>query len=430
MSGDGRDEQVELERTAQLNALGDVVDRVGEVGLLLGRGKLGPNVDHVSTETTDAQSVAASVQASPPRPSPYLVLDLAMVRAGYAELRAALPEARVYYAVKANPEPAVLATLATAGSGFDVASPGEISQVLELGAPPEMLCYANPVRKPTDVAAAAASGVRLFVTDSAEDVDVLAEAAPGVSVLVRLAVDEAGSATPFGGKFGASPDEAGPLLRRADALGLDVAGLSFHVGSQQVRPAAWAHAIGAAAQVSAGFGAPIRLLDLGGGFPVPYRDAVPTLAEYATTIRTAVRQHFPRHPPALAVEPGRLLVAEAGVLHARVVRVSQRHDGRRWVYLDVGRYSGLAETEGEAIRYRLATEHDGGPVAPAVLAGPTCDGDDVLYRDVSLPVALRAGDAIRFLAAGAYSASYASVGFNGLPPLPVHCVDTNAGSQR
>ncbi len=382
----------------------------------------------MTTQTPDAPPVAASVQASAPRPSPHLVVDLATVRARYAELRAALPEARIYYAVKANPEPAVLAALAGAGSGFDVASPGEISQVLGLGAPPELLCYANPVRKPAEVAAAAGAGVRLFVTDSAEDVDVLAAAAPGASVMVRLAVDEAGAATPFGGKFGCSPAEAVSLLRRALALGLDVAGLSFHVGSQQVRPVAWAHAIGTAAQVAAGFGAPIRLLDLGGGFPVPYRDAVPALAEYATTIRTAVRQHFPHRPPALAVEPGRFLVAEAGVLHACVVRVSRRHDGRRWVYADVGRYGGLAETEGEAIGYRLATEHDGGPEAPAVLAGPTCDGDDVLYRDVSLPVALRAGDTIRFLAAGAYCASYASVGFNGLPPLPVHCVDTGAGT--
>jgi ornithine decarboxylase len=159
---------------------------------------------------------------------------------------------------------------------------------------------------------------------------------------------------------------------------------------------------------------------------VRYRTPVPGIGELAAEIRAAVRRWFPGRAPELAVEPGRLLVAEAGVLHASVVRVSRRHDGRRWVYLDVGRYGGLAETEGEAIGYRPATGHDGGPLAPAVLAGPTCDGDDVLYREIQLPVALRSGDAVRLLAAGAYTASYASVGFNGLPPLAVRC--TGSGS--
>lgn len=351
---------------------------------------------------------------------PYLELDLTVVRARYNELREALPRARVFYAVKANPEPAVLRTLAEAGSGFDVASPGEIALLDGLGGE---RCYANPVRKPAEVSAAATAGVRLFVTDSAEDLRVLAANAPGASVLARIAVDEAGSATPFGGKFGCAEPEAARLLREAARHGLKPAGVSFHVGSQQTRPAAWADAIAAAARVARQAGSPIRLLDLGGGFPVRYREPVPGVAEYAAVIRDAVRRHFPGQAPELAVEPGRLLVAEAGTLHTEVVRVSERHDGRRWVYLDVGRYGGLAETEGEAIGYRLATPHDGGPVGPAVLAGPTCDGDDVLYREVTLPLALRAGDPVRLLAAGAYTASYASVGFNGLPPLPVRCLE-------
>ncbi|MDQ2709085.1 MAG: type III PLP-dependent enzyme [Actinomycetota bacterium] len=358
--------------------------------------------------------------------SPYLSVDLAVVRDRLAALRAALPDARVFYAVKANPSDAVVAALAEAGAGFDVASPGEVELALRHGADPAGLCYANPVRKPADVLSAAHAGVRLFVTDSSEDLAVLAVHAPGADVLVRLAVDEVGSATPFGGKFGCSRSEAAGLLRGAGTLGLRPAGLSFHVGSQQLRPAAYATAIEAAAQVTLDAGlARLPLLDVGGGFPVRYREPVPPLTRYTAEIRAAVRTHFPEHPPELAVEPGRFLVAEAGVLHAQVVRVSQRHDGRRWVYLDVGRYGGLAETEGEAIGYRVATPHDGGELAPAVLAGPTCDGDDVLYREMALPRALRPGDSVRLLAAGAYTASYSSVAFNGLPPLAVRCVDTD-----
>lgn len=357
-------------------------------------------------------------------PTPFLSMDLAVVRARFAELRAALPGARVFYAVKANPAPEVVATLAAAGAGFDVASVGELRQTLALGADPGMLCHANPVRARDDVLEAVRAGVRLLVTDSAEDLEMLAECAPGAQVLVRLAVDEQGSATPFGGKFGCSRAEAAGLLRRAATVGLRPVGLSFHVGSQQVRPRAWGAAISAAAAVVAEAGwTRLPLLDLGGGFPVRYRDDVPALAGIAEEIHAAVRTHFPHEPPELAVEPGRFLVAEAGVLHCAVVRVSRRHDGRRWVYLDVGRYGGLAETEGEAIGYRLATPYDGAESAPAVVAGPTCDGDDVLYRELALPVELRTGDRIRIMAAGAYTASYSSVGFNGMPPLTVVCHD-------
>lgn len=385
--------------------------------------------------TTDAAAAAWALDA-PPGPTPCLVLDLAVVRERYAELRGHLPEARVYYAVKANPDPAVLSALAALGSRFEVASPGELALLQRLGVHGRRVCYGNPVRKPAEVAAAWAAGVPRYVTDSSEDLEVLAERAPGARILVRVAVDEAGSITPFSGKFGCSPEEAARLLDLAGELGLDAAGLCFHVGSQQTRPRAWADAVAVAAEVAASVTAaggpsasgPVRLLDLGGGFPVRYDNEVPAFTEYAAAIRGAIRRHFPGRAPELAVQPGRLLVAEAGVLHAEVLRVSHRHDGRRWVYLDVGRYGGLAETEGEAIRYQLATPHDGGPMAPAVLAGPTCDGDDLLYWDIALPKALGPGDRVRLLAAGAYTASYASVGFNGLPPLPVHCVDSGTGA--
>ncbi|MGQ0575261.1 MAG: type III PLP-dependent enzyme [Pseudonocardia sp.] len=352
--------------------------------------------------------------------TPCLLLDLAVVRDRHRALAAALPGARLLYAVKANPHPDVLATLAVLGCGFDVASIAEVRLALDAGAAPGGLSFGNPVRKAADVAAAAAVGVREFVTDSPEDLAVLAAAAPGAGVLARIAVDDAGSATPFAGKFGCSPATAAQLLRRAPDLGLVPGGVSFHAGSQQLDPTAWARGIAAAAQVVCPRPA---VLNLGGGLPVAYDAPVPPVEAYAGAIEAALRVHFPGGRPALAVEPGRFLVAEAGVLRSEVVRVSHRDDGRRWVYLDVGRYGGLAETENEAIRYRISTPHDGGPAGPAVLAGPTCDGDDVLYRRIELPLALRAGDVVTLHATGAYTASYASVGFNGIAPLPVACVD-------
>jgi ornithine decarboxylase len=360
-------------------------------------------------------------------PTPFLVLDRAVVADRYRALAAAFPGAAIHYAVKACPEPAVMETLVALGSSFDVASPAEIRLAIKAGADPAALCYGNPVRSAADVTAAWTAGVRRFVTDSAEDLDVLAAHAPGAGVLVRLLVSDAGSATPFAAKFGASTDEAVRLLRAAARSGLRADGIAFHAGSQQSRPDAFGEAVGTAAGVAAQAGIRRPVLDVGGGFPVAYRSPVPCPAEFAGAIGAAVDAavragHI--DGVKLMLEPGRALVADAGVLRASVVRVSRRPgiDHRRWVYLDVGRYSGLAETEGEAIAYPLRVPGRGGPCGPVVLAGPSCDGDDVLYRRTPclLPLALEAGDAVDLLAAGAYTASYASVGFNGFEPLAVH----------
>jgi ornithine decarboxylase len=360
-------------------------------------------------------------------PTPFLVLDLDVVQARHRAVAEAFPGAGVHYAVKACPDPDVLRRLAGLGCGFDVASLAEVRLALAAGADPGGLCFGNPVRSGGDVAAAHRAGVRRFVTDSAEDLAVLAERAPGAAVLVRLLVSDAGSATPFTGKFGASPAEAVRLLRAAAAAGLRAQGVAFHAGSQQTRPEAFRVAVATAARVAAAAGLRRPVLDVGGGLPVPYRRPVPAPATFAAAVATEVRAAVRGgviDGVDLLLEPGRALVAEAGVLRTRVLRVSRRPgiDHRRWVYLDVGRYSGLAETEGEAVDYPVRVPGRDGPAGPVVLAGPTCDGDDVLYRRTPypLPLALRAGDAVDLLCAGAYTASYASVGFNGFGPLPVH----------
>jgi ornithine decarboxylase len=378
-------------------------------------------------------SYRASVSAAVERfletadlPTPFLVLDRAVVADRYRALAAAFPGAVLHYAVKACPEPPVLKTLVELGSSFDVASPAEIRLAVKAGADPASLCYGNPVRSPADVTAAWTAGVRRFVSDSAEDLDVLAAHAPGAGVLVRLLVSDAGSATPFAAKFGAAPDEAVRLLRAAERKGLRAIGIAFHAGSQQSRPDAFAEAVGDAVRVAALAGMRRPVLDVGGGFPVAYRSPVPGPPAFAEAIGAAVDAavlsgHI--DGTELYLEPGRALVADAGVLRASVVRVSRRPgiDHRRWVYLDVGRYSGLAEAEGEAIAYPLRVPGRDGPCGPVVLAGPTCDGDDVLYRRTPclLPLTLEPGDAVDLLVAGAYTASYASVGFNGFEPLAV-----------
>ncbi|WP_190818154.1 type III PLP-dependent enzyme [Saccharopolyspora pogona] len=361
--------------------------------------------------------------------TPCLVMDLAQVRDRYRQLRTALPDARICYAVKANPTPEVVGELVALGASFDVASPGEIDLCLAKGAAPESISYGNTIKKRRDIARAYEQGVRLFVTDSAADLTNIAEVAPGSQVFCRVLVDNKGSRTPFGRKFGCPPETAAQLLRRAQELGLDAYGVSFHIGSQQLEPVAWEHGISAARRVfedCAAHGVRLRMVNLGGGLPSGYTESAPPLADYVRRIEESLDRNFGAQRPELLIEPGRFIVGDAGVLRSEVVLVSDSSDGERsWVYLDIGRYNGLAETEGEAITYRLRTSRDGDPLGPVVLAGPTCDGDDVLYQRTryELPRTLRGGDWVDLLSAGAYTASYSSVGFNGFTPLPTYCVD-------
>ena len=354
--------------------------------------------------------------------TPFLELDLDVVADRYARLAASLPGTAIHYAVKANPHPEVLETLAALGSGFDVASPAEVAAATAAGAPAGELLYSHPVKRRDDVAWAHAAGVRLFVVDSPDEVGKVAQAAPGASVLCRLLTSGEGSDWPLSRKYGAPPDACVRMLRDAAQQGLDPAGVAFHVGSQQRDPGAWAAPIHAGAAI---FGrlerAGLRpwLVDLGGGFPADHEGGHRPLEDYGRAIVREVRAAFGSRQPQTLVEPGRGLVGDAGALVAQVVAVVRRGE-RRWVYLDAGVFTGLVETLDEAIRYRIETSADGAPTGPAVLAGPTCDSADVLYehRPVELPLTLAEGDIVRFLAAGAYTSCYSTVGFNGFAPLP------------
>ncbi len=355
--------------------------------------------------------------------TPCLVVDLDVVRDNYRKIKRHLPAAAIHYAVKANPAPAVLEALAGLGSSFDAAGSAEIDLCLAAGAGPERVAYGNTIKKQKDIAHAFGRGVGLFAFDSAAELAKLAAAAPGSRVYCRILTDDAGSRWPLTAKFGCALSMARDLLLRAGGMGLEAYGVSFHVGSQQTDPRQWEVAIGRTARVFQELreaGIELRMINLGGGFPVRYRDDVPGLKEFAEAVTTAMTRHFGNVPPRTIVEPGRAVAAEAGVLEAEVVLVSRKSDDddTRWVYLDIGKFGGLAETMGEAIRYPILTPHDGGREGPVVIAGPTCDGADVLYEEAgyALPLDLAPGDRVRLLKAGAYTATYASVGFNGLPP--------------
>ncbi len=360
------------------------------------------------------------------RETPFLVVDCDVVVDRYAELRAAIPSAQIFYAVKANPAPELLDALVALGSSFDVASPGEIDLAIAAGADPARLSYGNTIKKRSDIARAHELGVGMFAFDAADELAKLTAEAPGSTVFCRVLCDGAGSDWPLSRKFGCDVDQAVELCLRALDAGHEI-GVCFHVGSQQRQPDAYRVAIELVAeQIAAPLaaaGGRLGYLNVGGGFPGTYLTTGPATAVYGAVIEQSVERSFGADAPKLIAEPGRFLAADAGVLETEVVLVSRKsiHDEHRWVFLDVGLFGGLAECLGEAIKYPIVTV-DGvtdGPDGPVVLAGPTCDSADVLYEEFRyrLPMSLEAGDRLRLLATGAYTTTYAAVAFNGFPPL-------------
>ena len=356
---------------------------------------------------------------------PTLVIDTDVVAQRYAELAQGLGRAHIHFAVKANPAPAILERLVACGSHFDAASRAEIEMCLAAGAAPSAISFGNTIKKPADIAWAAGVGIDLFAADAEEELHKLAAHAPGARVYIRLIVGSLQADWPLSRKFGCALDHAPALFALATELGLRPVGLSFHVGSQTRQASMWAETLDHVAGVwntliAQGF-AP-SLLNIGGGFPAFYGQAVDAPELYAAEVMRQVRARFGAFVDVMA-EPGRGLVAEAGAIAAEVLLVSRKSpmDLHRWVFLDIGKFSGLAETMDEAIRYQFITNRDHEPTAPCILAGPSCDSADVLYekQPVALPLGLQAGDRIVIRNCGAYTSTYASVGFNGFPPLDV-----------
>ena len=355
---------------------------------------------------------------------PCLVVDLDVVRENYQSFAKALPDSRVFYAIKANPEPAVLKLLAELGSSFDCASVAEIDMAFAAGATADRISYGNTIKKERDVAAAFARGIRLFAVDAKEEVEKVGRAAPGAHVFCRILCAGDGAEWPLSRKFGCEPELAIEVLEHAHRLGLDAYGVSFHVGSQQPNPEAWDLALKAAALIFRTLserGIQLRMVNLGGGFPAKYLKKVPAVKTYGRSIHSALRKHFGNQIPETIIEPGRGMVGDAGMIKAEVVLISRKaaDEETRWVYLDIGKFGGLAETMDESIRYPIRTPRDGEDLGACVIAGPTCDSMDVLYEKVPymLPVSLEIGDKVLIEGAGAYTVTYASVGFNGFAPL-------------
>jgi len=361
--------------------------------------------------------------------TPFLVIDLKKVEQKYDELLDTLPFAKIYYAVKANPHESVIRMLVKKGSSFDIASVYELDHILALGAAPEKISYGNTIKKANDIAYAYSKGVRLFATDSENDLIKIAKNAPGSRVFFRILTDGSGADWPLSRKFGAHPDTIYKLILQASEMGLVPYGISFHVGSQQRDIGQWDNAIATCRYLfdaTKAEGVELKMINLGGGFPATYISPTKETSVYGSEIIRFLKEDFGENLPEVLLEPGRFMAGDAGILITEVVLISRKSEANQysWVYLDAGKFGGLIETLDESIKYPIYSEKTG-PVQETILAGPTCDSMDILYENekYELPASLTEGDRLYFFTTGAYTQSYSSVNFNGFPPLRAYVLE-------
>ncbi len=356
--------------------------------------------------------------------TPLLVLSRSALVNNCRALQANLPGIEFFYAAKANPHQFILEALRKLGCSVDVCTHGEMQMALRAGYRPEEMIHTHPCKTVRDLVACYADGLRWFTYDCALELPKLARHAPDANLLLRLAVSATSSVIDLSAKFGAAPDDALDLLLQAARLGLQVRGLSFHVGSQCVAPVDFQTALVEVRRVwdqAADAGLPLEVLDIGGGIPAPYRQAILTREDYCEALTTALAANFGDLPVRIIAEPGRCLCAEAITLVTAVIGKTCRN-GRNWYFIDDGLYGSFSGKVYDHADFPLLAEGaDERTTRPCIVAGPTCDSTDVVSRDQALPN-LEVGELLLVPSMGAYTSVSAS-GFNGMAVARLIAVD-------
>jgi ornithine decarboxylase len=354
--------------------------------------------------------------------TPLLVLQPHLVARRYRELTDRLPGFRLHYAVKASPHPIVLSTIAICGGGFDVATSAEVDLLQQLGLPMDRCIHTNPIKKPVDIDVAYAAGIRTFIVENPCETEKFVGRPADIELLVRLAFRNPAAKSDLSSKFGVEPTDAELLVKHVIAAGVQFAGFSFHIGSQSASAQPYGTALRGTldliTHIAESLGVRSRVIDIGGGFPVAYREPVPTIGAIADVIDGALGQA--RENLTLFAEPGRYLVADCMTLLTSVVGTAER-DGQVWHYLDDGVYGSYSNVMTEDVHPPILALRelvgDDGTYQPVTLAGPTCDSADVIARDYPMP-ALDIGDVVVSPVMGAYTAVTSSR-FNGIPATPI-----------
>jgi ornithine decarboxylase len=368
-----------------------------------------------------AATLAATV------PTPFLVLAPSRIQQNIRTLRRCLPGVELYYAMKSNPDPELLALLNGLVDGIDVASYPEVLLAAAAGFTPERLFHSHPIKKESDIGTCARHGVQWFTFDNPDEIPKLRGHAPDARVLLRLAIKNDSCVVDLGAKYGARPEEALALILEARAAGVNVCGIAFHVGSQSSDPAIYLTALKVVRQLfddAAAAGVRLDTLDIGGGFPIVYRSEMIKLEDFCRVVSRGLSQLFPAGVRILA-EPGRCISGDAMTLVVRVIGRSIRN-GVPWYFIDDGLYGAFSGKLFDHCDYELVPQRVG-PVHDCVVAGPTCDSIDIVSRDQPLPN-LEVGDLLLVPSMGAYTKASAT-SFNGFQP-PVTVVDDGQTAPR
>ncbi|MDO9471363.1 MAG: type III PLP-dependent enzyme [Nitrosomonas sp.] len=343
---------------------------------------------------------------------PFLLIDRSIVRQKTRRFKTAMPRVHPHYAVKANPDVLVLKTLIEEGAGFEIASIAELDLLMNLGVSAAEIFYSNPMKSRAYLEYAAMKGVEWYVLDSIEELRKIVSVKPDAKMYLRIDTPNIGSDWPLAGKFGTHLSDINEIIQEAVKLNADLAGVTFHVGSQCRNPQNWRVGIERAKKVFADMklaGLNPRLLNIGGGYPVRHIKPIPSIEIIAEVINDAIAD-LPDNIRIMA-EPGRYLVSDSAYFVCRVVGTATRN-GKRWMYWDAGMFGGVIEIT-EGLRYEILTDRKSSDI-PWSVAGPTCDSVDILMHDLMLPSDIQEGDFIYIPNAGAYTTAYAS-NFNGFP---------------
>lgn len=363
---------------------------------------------HISQSPLTAEDIHLIESSVAQFGAPLMLLDCNIIRRQYQALQLALPTVTLHFAMKPLPVPAVVRTLLMEGASFDLATTGEIELAASQGVPAERTIHTHPIKRDADIRAALDYGCHVFVVDNINELKKFIAYKDDVELLVRLSFRNADAFADLSKKFGCSPEKALEIIKQAKILGIRIKGLSFHVGSQTTHPQKYVDAIMVCKQVmeqvvASGLPA-LSTLDIGGGFPVCYSDAVMPIDEFCQPINDSLAT-LPETVQIFA-EPGRFIVAEAVISISSVMGQAER-DGKIWYYLDdgiYGTYSGLIFDDAP---YPIISVKQSGPLYPSVLAGPTCDSIDVIAEAIMLP-ALDNGDLIVGRMMGAYTSATAT----------------------
>ncbi len=360
--------------------------------------------------------------------SPLLIVDSERVRVQFRKLRKALPGVDLYYALKPMPHPAVVQTVLDEGGYLDLATTGEVHLVARLGADPERCIHTHPIKRDQDIRNAVAFGIRTFVADNPDEVRKFARYADSAELLLRVSFRSPGAVCDLSRKFGCDPEDLLALARLAAELGVQVRGLSFHVGSQASDSAKHVEALRACTRLMSAarrehLGV-FDTLDIGGGFPIDYTQPVQDISRFCAPLRAALAR-LPRRVRVIA-EPGRYIVGPSAIGVASVMGRARR-EGHWWYYLDDGLYGSYSGQLYDHARYPVESLRDSPERLPSVLAGPTCDSIDVIAENLLLPE-LRSGDLIVGRAMGAYTWATASE-FNFFRKATIVTVNTRPGDE-